>query len=304
MKLKQLLYLIMYVILIIACKNSSKETLGFEASTMKKVEVQGHRGDRGNFPENSIPAFISALQKGVDVIEMDVVISKDHKVVVSHEPFMSLLYMLHPNGNNISKEEEKSLNLFQMNYDSINQFDSGSGGNKKFPQQKKLKTYKPLLTEVIDTVEAFIEKKKIPAVKYNIEIKSETKEYGKSQPLPEDFVDLVMQVIKEKQIENKMNLQSFDTQVLEIIHKNYPQVEIAYLVSEGDLEENVGKLTFLPQIYSPYYKLISDKSYVEKVHQQQMKLIPWTVNSEEDINNLITLGVDGIITDYPERAMD
>ena len=80
------------------------------------VEIQGHRGDRGNFPENTIPAFLSAIKKGVDVIEMDVVISKDHQVVVSHEPFMSSLYMLQPNGEPISKENEKDFNLFQMNY--------------------------------------------------------------------------------------------------------------------------------------------------------------------------------------------
>ena len=304
MKFKQIVYLIIYVLLVVACKKSSKENVEFEVSSMKKVKVQGHRGDRGNFPENTIPAFLSAIKKGVDVIEMDVVISKDRQVVVSHEAFMSSLYMLQPDKKPISKEEEKNFNLFQMNYDSIKQFDSGSRGNKKFPQQEKMKTYKPLLKEVIDTVEAFIKKENRPAVKYNIEIKSDAKEYGKSQPSPEEFVNLVMQVIKEKKIENKMNLQSFDTQVLEIIHKNYPEVELAYLVSEGSLEENLEKLSFLPQIYSPYYKIISEKSIVEKVHQKQMKLIPWTVNHAEDISKLKELGVDAIITDYPERTLD
>ena len=185
------------------------------------VEIQGHRGDRGNFPENTIPAFLSAIKKGVDVIEMDVVISKDHQVVVSHEPFMSSLYMLQPNGEPISKENEKDFNLFQMNYDSIKQFDSGSKGNKKFLQQKNMKAYKPLLTEVIDTVEAFIKKEKIPAVKYNIEIKSEAKEYGKSQPSPKEFVALVTEVLKNKHVQNRVILQSFDVNILEEIHLHF-----------------------------------------------------------------------------------
>ncbi|WP_304037525.1 glycerophosphodiester phosphodiesterase family protein, partial [Mesonia mobilis] len=108
---------------------------------MKKVEIHGHRGDRGHFPENSIPAFLSALQKGVDVIEMDVVISKDKKVVVSHEPFMASLYMLQPNGKSILKNEEKNFNLYQMDYEVIKQFDGGSKINPKFLQQQKIKTY-------------------------------------------------------------------------------------------------------------------------------------------------------------------
>lgn len=91
-------------------------------------EVQGHRGDRGNFPENTIPAFLSAVKKGADVIELDVVISKDQKVVVSHETFMSSQYMLDLEGKPITKEKEKSYNLYEMTYDSIKKFDSGSRG--------------------------------------------------------------------------------------------------------------------------------------------------------------------------------
>ena len=267
------------------------------------VEIQGHRGDRGNFPENTIPAFLSAIKKGVDVIEMDVVISKDHQVVVSHEPFMSSLYMLQPNGEPISKENEKDFNLFQMNYDSIKQFDSGSKGNKKFLQQKKMKTYKPLLTEVIDTVEAFIKKEKIPAVKYNIEIKSEAKEYGKSQPSPKDFVALVTEVLKNKQVQHRVILQSFDVNILEEIHLHFSDFKLAYLVETGNYEQNKSLLSFQPDIYSPFYPLLSHKSMVEEIQQENIAVIPWTVNKKQAILKMLDFKVNGIITDYPERAI-
>ena len=267
------------------------------------VEIQGHRGDRGNFPENTIPAFLSAIKKGVDVIEMDVVISKDHQVVVSHEPFMSSLYMLQPNGEPISKENEKDFNLFQMNYDSIKQFDSGSKGNKKFLQQKKMKAYKPLLTEVIDTVEAFIKKEKIPAVKYNIEIKSEAKEYGKSQPSPKEFVALVTEVLKNKQIQHRVILQSFDVNILEEIHLHFSDFKLAYLVETGNYEQNKSLLSFQPDIYSPFYPLLSHKSMVEEIQQESIAVIPWTVNKKQAILKMLDFKVNGIITDYPERAI-
>ena len=157
---------------VVSCKTENKKSETQTQKTVTKIEVQGHRGDRGNFPENSLPAFISAVKKGVDVIELDVVISKDNKVVVSHEPFMSSLYVLTPAGNSIAKKDEKSYNLYTMMYDSIKKFDGGSKGNKNFTQQDKIKVYKPLLSEVLDSVENYIAANKLKPVKYNIEIKS------------------------------------------------------------------------------------------------------------------------------------
>ena len=268
-----------------------------------EVQVQGHRGDRGNFPENSIPAFISAVKKGVDVLELDVVISKDKKVVVSHEPYMSSLYVSTPTGDSIAKEAERSYNMYEMDYDSIKKFDSGSRGNRHFPDQKKMKTYKPLLSEVIDTVETFIASEELQPVKYNIELKSVEAEYGKYQPEPEEFVDLVMDVIKEKEIEDKINIQSFDPNILNVLKRNYPEVEIAYLVSNEGIEKNLSLLNFKPEIYSPNYKLVKNAQFVDSVRAKEMKLIPWTVNRPGDIQRMIDLKVDGIITDYPERVL-
>lgn len=268
----------------------------------RTVEVQGHRGDRGNFPENTIPAFLSAVKKGADVIELDVVISKDQKVVVSHENFMSAQYMSDPAGNPVTKEKERRYNLYEMTYDSIKSFDSGSRGNAGFPNQQKMKTYKPLLSEVIDSVEQYIKVNNLKPVRYNIEIKSEKTDYGKRQPQSDVYAGMVMKIISDKGIDKKMNIQSFDPELLNVLHKKYPKLVIAFLTGEGTLTENLPKLDFVPQIYSPNYKLLN-KEQVDAIRGLRMKIIPWTVNEDAAIERMLALQVDGIITDYPEKVL-
>ena len=291
--------IVILLILTVSCKSETKEPI-----TKHNIEVQGHRGDRGNFPENSIEGFLSALHKGANVLELDLIISKDNQVVVSHEPYMSSLYMSKPSGEPILKSEEKNYNLYQMTYDSIKTFDGGSRGNQNFPNQKKIKTYKPLLSEVFDVIEKEIKEQKLPSVKYNIEIKSIAEVYGIYQPQPDIFVDLVMQIIQEKQMEDKVNIQSFDTTPLNVLHQKYPKIEIAYLVSKGSIQSNLNQLDFKPQIYGANFKLIENKTTVDSLRDLNIKLIPWTVNNEEDIKRMIELQVDGIITDYPERVLN
>lgn len=297
LKIKKIIYVFIAIIATISCRSQNA------AAKKSTIEVQGHRGDRGNFPENSIPAFLSAVKKGVDVLELDVVISKDQKVFVSHEPFMSSQYVLDTYGNPIAKDKEKSYNLYEMTYDSIRKFDSGSKGNAAFPQQRKQKTYKPLLSEVIDSVEDYITRNSLKQVRYNIEIKSEKEEYGKSQPEPEVFIQMVMKIIKEKGIGGKINIQSFDPEVLNLMRKKFRKTKLAYLVGKGNLAENLLLLNFKPDIYSPNYKLLN-KAEVDSVRLLKMKLIPWTVNEDATINDMIELQVDGIITDYPERVLN
>lgn len=266
------------------------------------VEVQGHRGDRGNFPENTVPAFISAVKKVAAVIEMDVVISKDQKVVVSHETFMSSQYMSDIEGHPIKKDKEKSYNLYEMDYDSIKRYDSGSRGNAGFASQQKLKTYKPLLSEVISSVENYIATNKLAPVRYNIEIKSEKEDYGKRQPQPAVFCAMVMKVIKDKGIEQKINIQSFDPEVLNVMHRMYPQTKLAFLVGEGTVVKNLSLLEFIPEIYSPSYKLLSEAE-VQALRSLKIRIIPWTVNEDAAIDHMLHLKVDGIITDYPEKVL-
>ena len=237
------------------------------------------------------------------MVELDVVISKDKKVVVSHEPFMSSLFVTTPTGDSIYKANERSYNMYQMTYDSIRQYDAGSRGNRLFPEQEKIRTFKPLLSEVIDSVQNFIAAKGLQPVKFNIEIKSVEAEYGKYQPEPDEFVDLVMKIIRKKGMENMISLQSFDPEILKLINNNFPEIKIAYLVYREGIEKNLSLLDFKPEIYSPNYTLVENEQFIDSIRSQEMKLIPWTVNETKDIQKMIDLKVDGIITDYPERVL-
>jgi len=234
---------------------------------------------------------------------MDIVISKDKQVVVSHEAFMNSLIMLQPNGKEINKAEEKNFNLYKMNYEEISQFDAGLKMNNKFLQQQKIKTKKPLLAEVIETVEAFLKKENKKPITYVIEFKSEVEEYNISQPAPKEFVALVFNIIQQQKINNRFILQSFDTNVLEEIHLIHPKTNISYLVEKGELADNLKKLSFTPSIYGPHYKLISNSEFVNEVHLQNMRLNTWTVNQPKTIKKLLEFRIDGITTDYPERAI-
>lgn len=292
-------FLLVALLLAASCKTThpvnSKSTV---------IEVQGHRGDRGHFPENSLEAFHSAVDKGADVIELDVVISGDQKVVVSHEPFMSSEYVSLPNGTPITREKEKTYNLYHMTYDSIRKFDIGSKGNTHFPEQQRFKAYKPLFTELIDDIEAYtVKHRPNKPIRYNIEIKSGADQYGKSQPQPDVFVAMVMEIVKKKGIQHRSNIQSFDPVILNVLHKKYPDITIAFLAGDKGLLKNLAKLNFKPQIYSPHYGQVNE-ALADSVRKMDMRLIPWTVNDEKDIDRMIELKVDGIITDYPERVIN
>lgn len=263
---------------------------------------QGHRGARGLMPENSIPAFKKALDMGVTTLEMDVVISQDKQVVVSHEPFFSASICLDEQGNEIPKSREKQLNIYQYPYDTIRAFDCGLKGNKDFPQQQKLKTHKPLLREVIREVETYRQQQQLPPVAFNIEIKSSPEGDNVFHPAPEAFSDLVYQVIKDALPAERVIIQSFDFRALRYWHENHPEYRLAALVGNPkSVETNLSELGFTPQIYSPYYKLILNRTTVATIKAKGMQLIPWTVNEPDDMKKLKSWGVDGIITDYPDR---
>jgi glycerophosphoryl diester phosphodiesterase len=162
----------------------------------KPMDVEAHAGGKGLYPGNSIPAFINALKLGVTTLEMDCVISKDSMVVVSHDPFMNHVFMLSPTGKQISKQEEKTHNLFKMPYDSIRQYQLGAKFDPEFASQKLVKTYKPLLGEVIDSVESYIRRHNLKPVQYNIEIKS-YHQAMEMNPEPQAFANLVLAIIAE-----------------------------------------------------------------------------------------------------------
>lgn len=279
---------------------------------LPKFDVQGHRGARGLKPENTIPAFLTALDYGVTTLELDVVMTKDKKVVVSHEPWMFSGICLTPDGNTISEKDEKRYNIYELTYEEVKKFDCGSIGNARFPEQEKIKISKPLLSDVIVAAETHIKSYTRYEVDYNIEIKSEKELYGKFQPHPEEFSDLVFNLIDQYLPLDRVVIQSFDFKVLQYFHEKYPQVRLAALVeNEKSAEANLKELGFIPSIYSPYFKLLDNNTVKElktkvvssdEKKPRKMRVIPWTVNEEKDMLALKGMGVDGFITDYPNRA--
>jgi glycerophosphoryl diester phosphodiesterase len=287
--------LISHTVLAILCLLTMK-------ANAQTFDWQGHRGARGLLPENSIPAFKKALDLGVGTIELDVVISKDKQVVVSHEPFFSSSICLQPNGEEISKNEEKQYNIYQYTYSQIKDFDCGSKGNARFPEQQKMKVAKPLLSEVFTILEKYGQEKNLPVFSYNIEIKCSPDGDNLYHPGVQEFSDLVEDVIRQHLPADRIILQSFDFRVLQYWHKKYPQYKLAALVENTKpVEVNLKELGFTPQIYSPYYKLLISKEQIGRIKNKGMAVIPWTVNATEDMRRLKSWGVDGIITDYPNR---
>ncbi len=296
MKTIHFLFFLFFVFLFTAC-NSSK-------TAEKEIDLQGHRGARGLMPENTIPAFIKALDLGVNTLEMDVVITKDQKVLLSHEAFMSSEICLDSLGQAIPDSLAKFLNIYEMTAEEVQKYDCGSKPFARFPKQQKLKVSKPLLSTVIDTVEAYIAAKNLPPVSYNIETKSVPNGDDRYHPKPDDFVRLLLEVVKEKGILDRTIIQSFDPRTLQSTKKLEKGAVVALLVyNEDGYEANIERLGFMPEIYSCYFPLVTD-SLMDYAQSQKMKVIPWTVNDTADMNRMIEMGVDGIITDYPDLGVE
>ncbi len=262
-------------------------------------DMEGHRGARGLAPENTLPAMLKGLELGVTTLEMDVHISKDGYVLLSHDPYINRQHELLPTGLEIPAREAKKHVIYQMDYDEIKRYDVGSKFYKKFPEQELQQAYKPLLAEVIDTAQQYIRKNQIPQVFYNIETKSTPQGDGLYHPAPEEFVEKLMAVIQEKKVEPYVIIQSFDVRTLQVLRQRYPTIKTSLLVENlHSFDKNIADLGFTPEIYSPYYKLVT-ANLVQKAHDNNIKVIPWTVNSLKGMKQLRKLGVDGIITDYP-----
>ncbi len=297
MKFTSVLNYLMVLFLLVSCGNSYKQ----QAVKLEKYafDLQAHRGGASMYPENSMEAFQQAIDLNVNTLELDVVISKDSMVVVSHEPAMRPGLCKTPDGKAVESIED--YNLYEMTYDEIKAFDCGSIPSEEFKDRKNLKTYKPLLSEVIQlTTENF--RKKGTRVSLNIELKSSPETDNIYHPEPEEFVRLVLLSIKDELIPfSKITLQSFDERIIRELTQKYPMFETAYLVHEGNVFDNITKLKSVPKVYSPHYKLL-DSLQVKQAHDMGMRVIPWTVNDFNAMKMLLEMGVDGLITDYPNLA--
>jgi len=266
-------------------------------------DLQGHRGARGLMPENTWPAFKRAIDLGVNTLELDVVISGDGLVVVSHEPWLSGTICLAPNGEAIPDTAGHSLNMYKMTYAEISAFDCGSKPHPGFPEQVNMPAYKPLLQTVIDSALQYCQAKGLPPVAFNIELKSTAQGDGEFHSVPSTFSQTVYKVVRGLAEQKLLTIQSFDFRVLQYWQAQWPEVPLA-LLTERHAQANLAfeELGFTTAIYSPYYKLL-DSAQVAGLHGRGIRVIPWTVNEKAAMQQMIKMGVDGLITDYPDRAV-
>jgi glycerophosphoryl diester phosphodiesterase len=275
----------------------------FNKYVTTQFNIQGHRGARGHCPENTIAGFLKAIAFGVHTIELDVVISADRQVVVSHEAWMNDEICSLPDGKAIEKGKGIEYNLYRMPYEKIKQFDCGKRQHPEFPRQVANASYKPLLSEVIIAVENYTLEKNSASVCYNIEIKTEEQE-GRFNPPADIFAGLVCSEIGRLNFKDRVSIQSFDITVLQEVRKINTLLKTGFLTENQDgLEVSIKRLGFNPTYYNPEFTLVNEK-LIKAVHERGIKINPWTVNDKHDMERLIIMGVDGIISDYPDRLVE
>ena len=269
----------------------------FGQQDFSRFDIQGHRGCRGLYPENTLDGFSHAVALGVHTLEMDVVINKDNEVIVSHEPFYHPDITTEADGRFIAAGSRHDYNIYKMSRRRMDSLDVGLKPHPKFKNQRKIPATKPSLAEVFTIF-------KDDPVRFNIEIKRKPADDAVFHPDARHFVKLVMDVVLEYDMTSRVNLQSFDIETLQILHRDYPEIKLAYLTDNRwlTLDNHLDDLGFIPHIYSPHYKMVT-VPLVRYCHKSGMKIIPWTVNNQSVMRKLMRWGVDGIITDYPDRLV-
>ncbi|MGI4833704.1 MAG: glycerophosphodiester phosphodiesterase family protein [Janthinobacterium lividum] len=273
------------------------------ALSLVRPQLHGHRGCRGLFPENTLPAFLHALTLGVDALELDVVISADNQVVVAHEPWLSAHLGLSPAGQPIDSSQEHQYNLYQMNYDSIRQCRVGVFSHPLFPQQQVAPTYRPLLREVLLATEAACQQLGRLPVSYSIEVKSTLATEGLYHPRPAEFVRLVLGACPAAVL-SRITLLSFDVRILKEVRCQQPSLDVCLLTEiPFDPATVFQELGFIPEVFGPDYYVVSPE-LIQELHNRYsaLQLVCWTLNDSDALKKAAKWGLAGITTDYPDSA--
>ena len=254
------------------------------------TRVIAHRGGAGLYPENTIEAMINAVKLGVRDLEMDMHITKDSVVVVSHDPYV--------------KGYGKQYPIYSLTLKELEKLPVGDKFDKKFPESKRLKCHVPQVTELIDSVEAYCHRHNLPPAKYTIEVKSTVESDGKLSPDYKTYTDLCMKALNSRSLGSRLLLQSFDLRTLKYVHEKYPNVHILYLInrSSKSYDEAMKRLGFTPYAISADSPMIN-KDFLKKAKSAGMRVIPYTVDMEKEAQRLENLGIDAIITNYPDKML-
>lgn len=257
-------------------------------------EIQAHRGARAFYPENTLQAFCKAADMGCRVIELDLVVSRDLHVVVSHDPWISCS----------SADGMSAPTIFSMSLEEIARFDCGAV-SPAFPLQQSVRAVRPLLSEVFRTVEALLCGLGRPgAMIYNLEVKSWPEQVGRFHPDAREYAALVLREIAGSGLENRIRLQSFDDRLLREAWLLNPALCYGLLVDTiAILDDFPDRPGFVPEYVNPRFDLV-DAALVSRLHALGAKVVAWTVNRPEEALAMKRSGLDGIITDHPELFMN
>ena len=289
------------------------------------IKIYGHRGARGDLPENTLESFKYLFKNNINAYETDILISKDLIPVITHDFRLDPSFTKDNEGNWITDE---NIIIFDLSYDELLKFDVGSLNKlsrygRRFVNQKTLENQKiPKLSELLE----LSSKNKSENLLINLEIKS-TPDEENLTPTPEEMVKLVMQEVNKSNLQNKIIISSFDWRTLTEMKKHYPEISRAYLSFQQQAGIKIKNTIYnrspwmsylpffekyeLPKIIKsqggkalhPYHKDIT-KKLVDISHQEDLPVNVWTVNEENDMLKMIEYGVDGIMTDYPLRLKE
>ena len=277
----------------------------YEVDMADYVDVQAHRGGAGLMPENTIEAMKHCLDMGVNTLEMDMVLTADGKVVVSHENYFHHRYSIRPDGSLVQKNDPKEY-IYKMTYDQVAKYDVGSRPTDVWPEKKCFPAVKPLAEDLIAFVENYTKENGLSPVRYNIEIKS-SQDDGQSINWAnyDKLADAIMRVLIKFHLDDRLVVQCFDARTLNYIQPKYPEIKFSYLVSAKvgmEFDEYMKLLNFTPAWLSPNHALVNEE-LMTKCREKGMKVVPWTVDNPEDIRRMIDLKVDAIISNYPDRVL-
>jgi glycerophosphoryl diester phosphodiesterase len=233
-------------------------------------------------PENTLPAFEYAIAAGVDALELDMAVTKDNVLVISHDP------LLHPP---VCSGPKPEVAIHQLTLAELREWDCGRVPNPAFPRQQAIPgTKMPTLDEVFDLA---------PKGKFlfNIETKIFA-DHPELTPSPEEFVRLVREEVRKHHLESRVILQSFDFRTLVAMKRVAPEIRLAALYEGPPKDFTAIAKESGAKIISPDYHLVTPEQ-VRAAHAAGLEVLPWTPNTPADWDRLIQAGVDGIITDYP-----
>ncbi|MCS7023874.1 MAG: glycerophosphodiester phosphodiesterase [Bryobacteraceae bacterium] len=252
-----------------------------------RILVHGHRGARAVRPENTLPAFEYAIAAGVDVLELDLAVTRDNVLVVSHDPVMNLTYCSGPEG--------AKRTIREMTFAELQQWDCGSKVNPEFPNQQ------PAPGARVPSLEQVLKLAARGRFDFNIETKI-FKDRPQLTPSPEEFARLLAEALRKHSVVSRTIVQSFDYRTLHAMKKILPEVRLAALYAGPPKSFVAIAREAGAGIVSPHHLLVTAEQ-VEEAHAAGLQVVPWTANTERDWERLIRAKVDAIITDDPARLL-